>query len=302
MKWLNGSRRKDIAWNKAPLSPEAFAGKRVAIVGGTNGIGRAIALELHAKGAEVTVLGRTFLDEGVKGLRFIQADLSRMTEARRAARELPAETLDILIFTNGIMAGKQRLQSPEGIELDLAVSYLSRFVMIRELIGRLGTDRAATAAKPRVFIMGFPGANQTGAPDDLNSENRYDLMTAHMNTVIGNEALVLDGRSRYPRVNFYGLNPGLIRTNIRAAVLGQGSFGQKAVELIVGFLFPRVEEYAEALAPLLVSPDIETHSGAMFNRNGAAIHASANLESTPLLPKIIGKSEELAQRALGDKK
>jgi hypothetical protein len=169
-----------------------------------------------------------------------------------------------------------------------------------QLIERLGTDRATIAAKPRVFIMGFPGANQTGSVDDFNSENRYDFLTAHMNTVIGNESLVLDARSRYPRVNFFGLNPGLIRTNIRAAVLGQGTFGQKIAETIIGFLFPRVEGYARALAPLLLSPEIETHSGAMFNRNGDAIHASANLESTPLLPRIIGKSEELAQRALGD--
>jgi 5,10-methylene-tetrahydrofolate dehydrogenase/methenyl tetrahydrofolate cyclohydrolase len=109
MNWLNGSRRKDLSWKRVPLSQDAFAGKRLAVIGGTNGIGRAIALELVAKGAEVTVLGRTFLDEGVAGRCFMQADLAKMTEAQRAAREVPAEKLDMLIFTNGILAGKQRL-------------------------------------------------------------------------------------------------------------------------------------------------------------------------------------------------
>ena len=68
--------------------------------------------------------------------------------------------------------------------------------------------------------MGFPGADQTGSIDDFNSERTYSLMTAHSNTVVGNEALVLDAAARYPALNAYGLNPSLIKSNIRAAVLG----------------------------------------------------------------------------------
>ena len=46
--------------------------------------------------------------------------------------------------------------------------------------------------------MGFPGTDQTGSIDDFNSERTYSLMTAHSNTVVGNEALVLDAAARYP--------------------------------------------------------------------------------------------------------
>ena len=44
-----------------------------------------------------------------------------------------------------------------------------------------------------------------------------------MNTVAGNEAMVLDGASRYPAINFYGLNPGMVKTDIRSHFLGKGS-------------------------------------------------------------------------------
>jgi NADPH-dependent 2,4-dienoyl-CoA reductase/sulfur reductase-like enzyme len=40
-----------------------LSGKKLVAVGGTNGLGQAIARQAHARGAEVTVVGRTFRDE-----------------------------------------------------------------------------------------------------------------------------------------------------------------------------------------------------------------------------------------------
>ncbi|MBC7790728.1 MAG: SDR family NAD(P)-dependent oxidoreductase [Anaerolineae bacterium] len=299
MQWLNGSRRRDFDWRRAPLSQDAFEGKRIAVIGGTSGIGRAFAHAIAAKGAEVTVVGRTFLDQGVGRIRFIKADLALLKQARHVAQELPAETLDALILTTGILAGRQRKETPEGIELDLAVSYLSRFVIVREAAERLGANRIVENGKPRVFIMGVPGVNQKGSPDDLNSEGHYDSRTSHGNTIIGNEALVLDGATRYSHVNFYGLYPGLVKSNIFSGLLGQGSFSHRAVQLLIGALFQSAQEYADKIAPLLVSPDIENHSGAMFNRHGDPIHASVQLTTGPVLQKIIGGSERLVRKALG---
>ena len=84
----------------------------------------------------------------------------------------------------------------------MAVSYFRRFVMVRELAPQLGIERRADQQKPRVFIWGFPITDQTGQMSDFNSDHRYSLMAAHSNTVIGNEALVLDSAARYPTVNF----------------------------------------------------------------------------------------------------
>jgi len=117
MRWLSGVPRKDLRWQRTPLAGGALGGTSVAVVGGTNGIGRALARALAAAGAQVTVVGRTFRDAAEARLQFIQADLTRMSEARRVAQVLPAETLDALVLTTGIFAGKQRAESPEGVEL-----------------------------------------------------------------------------------------------------------------------------------------------------------------------------------------
>ena len=85
----------------------SLAGKRVVVVGGTNGLGRAIALQAAQDGAAVIVVGRKFLDEGVKGVSFVQADLSLMTTAASVARALPAESIDVIVMTTGIVPEKK---------------------------------------------------------------------------------------------------------------------------------------------------------------------------------------------------
>jgi len=80
------------------------AGKNVAVVGGTGGLGRAIARLLAARGAQVPVVGRTSRDEGVPGVDFVAADLGTVSGAREAAGRLVPEDLDVLVFTTGSLA------------------------------------------------------------------------------------------------------------------------------------------------------------------------------------------------------
>lgn len=198
-----------------------LAGKRAAVVGGTGGLGRAIARLLAERGAEVVVVGRTFRDEGVPRMRFLAADLESMAEAKR-----------------------------------------------------VGRDRPEATATPRVFVMGFPGTNHAGDVEDAGSEKRYRAMDAHMNTVAGNEALVLDAARRHPNLNAYGLNPGLVRTEIRSNFLGKGSVRHRIVEALIGLLAPSAQTYARRIVPLLVSPDIESASGFHFDAKALAIQPS----------------------------
>jgi NAD(P)-dependent dehydrogenase (short-subunit alcohol dehydrogenase family) len=261
----------------APIAANGFRadGWRIAIVGGTGGIGRALARFLAEKGARVTVVGQTFRDAGVPGIDFLKADLSLMSEAQRVGRELPAEELDALILTTGIFAAPKREVTSEGIEKDLAVSFLSRAVVVRAVAERLGTRRANTTRRPRIFVMGFPGTEQAGTVDDLNAEKRYDSMVAHMNTVAGNEALVLQTAKKYPRLGVYGLNPGLIKSDIRANALGgRNSLKFKVIEWFIGLIMISAEKYAARLAPILLAPELENHTGVHFNQKGIAIQPS----------------------------
>ncbi len=219
----SGTKRNDLEWTRLNLNENSLKDKKIAIVGGTGGLGRAIALEFISKGAEVIVVGRTFRDQDVPRLNFIKADLSEMKKVRSLAKELPAENLDILIMTQGIFAGKQRKINSTGIELDMATSFLSRFVLLREIADRIGKNRSNSGIKPRVFVWGFPGGERKATLDDFNSEKNYRWAIAYSNTLVGNESLVLDSAERFPSINFYGMNPGIISSNIMAGVPGEKS-------------------------------------------------------------------------------
>ena len=293
---INGIPDPSLVVRHAPVASLDLTGKRLAVVGGTDGLGRAIARLAAARGARVLVVGRTFRDEGTPGISFLRADLSSMREAVRVGRELDA-SVDAVVLTTGIFAAKAREVTAEGIERDMAISYLSRFAIVRELAPRLAA-RPAGGPAPRVFVMGFPGTGQLGDASDLNAERSYDAMAVHMNTVAANEAIVLDGARRHPGVWFFGLNPGLIKTSIRANFFGAGSFKHRAVEALIGLVMPTPERYAERVVPLLFAPELEGRSGAMFGKKGTAILPTEGMDEQQVT-RFIEASEALLGRALG---
>lgn len=270
----------------SPLAPFHATGVKAVVVGGTNGIGFAIASSLSAAGAQVTVVGRTNRAENSeKNISFVKADLSSMKAAKQCADALPAQAIDLLIFTQGIITKKTRHETEEGIEEDMAVSALSRLVMLRQLAPKMH-------ARARVFIMGFPGTKEA-LPDasDLNAEKKYSQFPQHMATVVVNEALVLDGATRYPMLAVFGLNPGLIRTGIRANVVGTGLFA-KMVEGCIGCLNVSAEDYAKTICPVLLAPGLDHESGFHFSQSGKPVKPSANL--TPeAVNKLVTAAEEL---------
>jgi len=105
---LKGVPDRSLTLRLTPVEQLDLSAKKVAVIGGTNGLGRAIARQTLARGAEVTVVGRTFRDTPADRLKFVAADLSSMTEAARVGRELPAESYDVVLFTTGIIAAKTR--------------------------------------------------------------------------------------------------------------------------------------------------------------------------------------------------
>ena len=166
-------------------------------------------------------------------------------------------------------------------------------MILREIVPRLGKDRPVASVKPRVFIMGFPGTGRAGTPDDLNTEKSYGALRAHWNTVAGNEMLVIDAAKRYPNVTVFGLNPGGIKTNIRDNLFGKDSLKSRVFEGMLGLFTPTADAYADRLTPLLVSRDLEGHSGAMFDRKGQAILPSPKLTDSSYVNAFITGSEAL---------
>lgn len=300
-------RNKSFARAKPPVESLDLAGKKVAVVGGTDGLGRAIALAAAARGAEVVVVGRTNRVEGVAGVSFAKADLSLMREAAAlgASEALPTD-LDVLVFTTGILAAPKREETAEGLERDMAVSYLSRLAVLDAYAPRLASTAGAGQAPLRLFVMGFPGAGNGGNWQDPNAEQSYKPFPQHMTTVAGNEALVAAANSEWgaaaegPRarpIEAFGLNPGLIRTGIRQNYMGTGRLAG-VVEWIIGKLCVSPEGYARTIVPLLFAPELAGHPRLLFNQGGDAIQPSPQLKDPQTVGEILRKSRQLIARAL----
>ena len=294
---IKGVPDPSVTIRPVPIERLDLSSKRLAIIGGTNGLGRAIAQQALARGAEVTVVGRTFRDDPTAHLTFLAADLSSMRQAVRVGRELPAESFDLVLFTTGIIAAKTREETPEHVERDMAISYLSRLAILQGLSPRLGSAREAFAPRPRVFVMGSPGTGAIGNPEDLNSEKGYRAMLAHANTLAGNEILVLGAKDRFPGPAFFGLAPYLVKTGIRSNLLGDGSITHKLVETAVGIFMQSPDTYAKRIVPLLFARELEGRTGLMFGHKAQPILPTQGLDSA-YIDRYLSASEALLRRAL----
>src|SRR3954451_24261924 len=126
----------------------------VVITGATRGIGRAAAVELARRGAEVAVVGRdadrvreTAEEAGAHGH---VAALERMDEVRRLAAELLERypRIDVLANNAGAMFTSRHV-TPDGYEQTFALNLLAPFLLtnlLRERLAESGARVVTTAS------------------------------------------------------------------------------------------------------------------------------------------------------------
>lgn len=115
--------------------------KTIFITGGTDGIGKAIAMHLLKKGDRVIVAGSSsakgdifYSEAKLIGAEeraiFLQANLSLVRENQRSIEEVKNRfnSLDMLIFC-AAKHSKEYTETIEGFELTFALAYLSRFIL-----------------------------------------------------------------------------------------------------------------------------------------------------------------------------
>jgi NAD(P)-dependent dehydrogenase (short-subunit alcohol dehydrogenase family) len=293
-----GILRTDWTPGELVSDSSAYLGLKVAIFGGTGGLGQAISEALLANGADVTVLGRTLKVAPHPRRSFVRADFSSLVESRAVARQLAVETYDVVLLTHGIFAGPTREITSEGLEKDLATSALSRWAVVREIGRRLGRNRPSGRAKPRLFVWGFPGGERRLDFSDIQSARSYRWQTAHSNTVVLNEALVRYAAGKFPELNVFGMNPGIIKTNIMAGLLGQASLRLRVQRVITGLLFQSAETYAGNVLPLAVHPALENRSGALFSLHGKPIEPNPWLVADDNCARVIAAADALVTSVL----
>src|SRR5450755_5105885 len=130
----------------------------VVLTGATRGIGRAAAIELARRGAEVALVGRD--PERVKSVAEEAAaaggggrvhghvvDLALMSNVRMLADEIRGryEHVDVLANNAGALFASRK-ETPEGFEQTFALNHLAPFLLTNLLRDRLAGGRVVTTA------------------------------------------------------------------------------------------------------------------------------------------------------------
>jgi retinol dehydrogenase 12 len=189
----------------------------IVLTGGTRGIGRAAAIELARRGAEVVVVGRERerVDALVAEARAAGggapvharvADLALMADVRALAEELRDrhERIDVLANNAGALFASRKLTS-EGFERTLALNHLAPFLLTNLLLDRLGGGRVVTTASDA----------HTGARldlDDLQSEKSYAAMRVYGTSKLCNILFTRELARRVPDLHANCFHPGVVRT------------------------------------------------------------------------------------------
>src|SRR3954451_20328262 len=113
---------------------------RALVVGGTNGIGYAMACRVAAEASSSAVIisGRTKpRDIPHANMEFRPLDATSMRQIKQYTdtfKSIQGQKLDLLIMTQGIMTTAGRIETPESIDRKMALHYYGRQLLIRELI------------------------------------------------------------------------------------------------------------------------------------------------------------------------
>lgn len=131
-------------------------GKTVLLTGGSAGIGRALARQLKAKGAQVILTGRDSARLSAmeaEGFETLTADLSNAAGVDALVAALGDRALDILINNAGLgVVHDVRAQLPDPDEADGCL-YANLSAPIRLITALLPRLRARTAAAPEAAII-----------------------------------------------------------------------------------------------------------------------------------------------------
>jgi NAD(P)-dependent dehydrogenase (short-subunit alcohol dehydrogenase family) len=235
----------------------------VLITGSTDGVGRKVAIELGKLGAKVLVHGRdtarareVVADIARSGgtAEFYPADLASLADVRALAAVVAQDhdRLDVLINNAGIgtrTGGPQRRTSADGHELRFAVNYLSGFLLTRLLLPLV---RSSAPAR----IVNVASAGQAPIDfDDVMLMRSYDGAQAYMQSKLAQVMFTVD------------LAQELAGSGITVNCLHPATYMSTTMVREAGVSpVSTVEEGADAILNLAVSPALEDRSGLYFNR------------------------------------
>jgi NAD(P)-dependent dehydrogenase (short-subunit alcohol dehydrogenase family) len=234
-------------------------GRTVLLTGATDGLGRALAGDLAARGARILVHGRDrakaeAVAREVGSEHVYLADLASLDEVRGAAEAIAKDhdRLHVLVSNAGIGTALPgdgaRMESRDGHELRFAVNHLAGFLLTRllePLLIRAAPSRIVNVASAGQMPIDF---------DDVMLERGYDGTRAYCQSKLAQvmSTFELADRLAADGVTANTLHPAtyMPTTMVRAAGVAPVS---------------SLEEGLEATARLVADPALERVTGRYFN-------------------------------------
>lgn len=256
-------------------------GKIVMVTGATDGIGKATAVALAAKGPTLIVVGRNPAKiaasvaeikerSGNTHIDSLQADFASLAEVRRLAQQFKAryKRLDVLV-NNAANIFSNRGESADGFERTFAINHLAPFLLTNLLL-----DTIVASAPARIVNVASDGHRLNNLDfDDLQATRSYSGIRAYAQSKLGNVlfSYELARRLAGTGVTVNTLHPGGVRTN-----LGHNETGlmERAIAVILRVIGRTPEAGAKTSVYLASSPDVSGISG-MYFANCKAVRSSA---------------------------
>ena len=221
--------------------PAGSSGRVTVVSGGTNGMGRALALARLARGDQVVAIGSDPAKGRALGdaITFLRADLTSIADTRRVIAAVLERwpVVDALaLFAN--RQAPARISTVDGLEATFALYYLSRHLLSHGL--RDALDRAPTPVIVNVAGVGITRGSIQWT--DLQLRRRYRMITAQLQAARANDLLGVDfAATSGSRARYVLYHPGFTRSGdlsalpapLRAAIRVAAKVAARPVEASV---------------------------------------------------------------------
>jgi NAD(P)-dependent dehydrogenase (short-subunit alcohol dehydrogenase family) len=209
----------------------------VLVTGATDGLGRAVARDLAARGLEVHVHGRSAgrasaVAEEIGAAGVHLADFASLTDVRALAEALPR--VDVLVNNAGLIS-EERIVTGDGIELTFQVNHLAPFLLTTRLLER---------DPPRRVVHVASAGQERPDFEDLMLERGYDEWRAYRQSKLAQIMFSFESARRFPAVESVALHPATFMDT-------------KIVRSRVGRPASTVQEGADATVRLAAELDLD---------------------------------------------
>jgi NAD(P)-dependent dehydrogenase (short-subunit alcohol dehydrogenase family) len=190
--------------------------KTAVCVGGTGGIGRAIAENLASRSIKVIVVGRNESEgknvvEGIKAkggnAQFVKFDAVLLNNIPQFVSDLKLEKIDYLVHSAGMLRLGGRRNTIEELDDKMSLHYYSKFALIDECLPLLKNSSDA-----RVLNVFAAGQGKLHDENDLGLDKNYTLTAAADSCTLYNDLMVQEFAERNSGIQFTHAFPGFVDT------------------------------------------------------------------------------------------